>query len=162
MLFRSVHGAKEEDSSPKFTTVLLIDGMTCGGCVRTVTNLFKSFDAVDSVAVDLKTSAATISHGVPRLKLLPILTGLDDIGMEAYVAPHYSTGTVSNRPNEISLDDTERLDPLSGTKEKIIVNSGRKLNRAIGMPSRAEKSTTLSLMDELRAGTKPLRRYRCR
>merc|ERR1712224_360957 len=48
-------------------------------------------------------------------------------------------------------------------KEEIIVSGGEGKHTygAIGTPQKSERSTTLSLMDELRSDTKPLRRYRC-
>ena len=43
------------------TTVLKVDGMTCGGCVRSVTNVLKALPGVTDAQVSLEKSEAKVT-----------------------------------------------------------------------------------------------------
>ena len=170
---------------PKNVIILLIEGMTCGGCVKVVNRVLSSFDEVDSVVTDLKTCTSTLSCNVQRVNLLPILTALDDVGMQAYLQ---SQGVVSPAPLEKSENDSmaKENSALLGstiTTSTLITESSlittpwmseeqqqqikQQSLGAIGRPLVANNSVPksptnpLSLMDELREGSRPLRRYQC-
>merc|ERR1712118_237578 len=78
------------------TIVLSIEGMTCGGCVRIVNKTLASFDDIDTVETDLKSCTSTIAYNVERLNLLPILTSLDELGMEAFLISSPSSSSTSS------------------------------------------------------------------
>ncbi|HEX9451529.1 MAG TPA: heavy metal-associated domain-containing protein [Burkholderiales bacterium] len=43
------------------STVLKVDGMTCGGCVRSVTNVLKALPGVTDAQVSLEKSEAKVT-----------------------------------------------------------------------------------------------------
>lgn len=43
------------------TVVLNVDGMNCGGCVKSVTGILQAVDGVASVKVSLENKNATVS-----------------------------------------------------------------------------------------------------
>jgi copper chaperone len=164
-------------SKQRTIIVLLIEGMTCGGCVKVVNRILNSFDEIDSVVTDLRTGTSTLSCNVHRLNLLPILTALDEVGMEAYLqssqrAAPPPTEPANARTNDTSPDTKSPVSPCPVKEQQI-----KKQNLgAIGRPATKQppmsmldthhnntnaSSNPLSLMDELRKGSRPLRRYRC-
>jgi len=157
----------------KTIIVLLIEGMTCGGCVKVVNRILNSFDEIDSVVTDLRTGTSTLSCNVRRLNFLPILTALDEVGMEAYLQSSQSAPPPPAKPtnattNDSSPETASLLSPCPVREQK----SKQQSLGAIGRPatkhpppstsdSTNASSNPLSLMDELRKGSRPLRRYRC-
>eukprot|EP00571_Detonula_confervacea_P009536 CAMPEP_0172315638 /NCGR_PEP_ID=MMETSP1058-20130122/25830_1 /TAXON_ID=83371 /ORGANISM="Detonula confervacea, Strain CCMP 353" /LENGTH=639 /DNA_ID=CAMNT_0013029757 /DNA_START=301 /DNA_END=2217 /DNA_ORIENTATION=+ len=130
--------------SSKNSIVLFIKGMTCSGCVKVVDRVLNSFDAVDSTSTDLISCTSTVYYSISRLNLLQILTALDDVGMETYLESQ--TITSHGRPSN----------PNQSTNEAISIHS-----KQLGVIGEPPASSPLSLMDELRKGTTPLRRYQC-
>jgi copper chaperone len=47
------------------TTTLLVDGMTCGHCVSSVTSAVRKVQGVTEVAVDLPTGEVTVTADAP-------------------------------------------------------------------------------------------------
>ncbi|MFX9877817.1 heavy metal-associated domain-containing protein [Acinetobacter baumannii] len=45
---------------------LEVSGMTCAGCVRSVTRAVQAVPGVDRVAVDLATATVTVEGGTPE------------------------------------------------------------------------------------------------
>lgn len=43
-----------------------VDGMTCGGCVKSVTGAVRRADPAATVEVDLQTGIVRVETGVPR------------------------------------------------------------------------------------------------
>ena len=174
---------KNKNSS---SIVLSIDGMSCGGCVKIVNKTLTAFDCIDTVHTDLKSCTSTIMYTVERLKLLPILTALDELGMEAYLVSQQSLLSSSSSSSSSSSqqehgkdqDDKERTycdnststqqasagdyttpDQLLPIGPAVIapVDEGPQPSSFGGL-----SSSPLSLMDELRVGSIPLlRRYKC-
>jgi copper chaperone len=59
---------------------LKVDGMTCGGCVNSVTRAVKALDATADVRVDLATKRVSIGGKVSEQD---VIRALDDAGYEA-------------------------------------------------------------------------------
>lgn len=152
--------------------------MTCGGCVNMVNKVLNSFDEIDSAVTDLATCTSTLVCNVRRLNLLPILTALDDVGMEAYLQSQ--SLVVPPVPNETTnqIHDNDKgpssiVAPPPGIPLPCPVLEHRMKQQtlgAIGRPlvasvvpigSFSKSPNTLSLMDDLREGSTPLRRYAC-
>lgn len=66
-------------------TLLKVDGMHCGGCVKSVTNALNAVEGVTGVEVSLDKGTARIVHrdGVAASSLVE---ALDDAGYEAEAA----------------------------------------------------------------------------
>jgi len=64
------------------TTSLNIKGMTCGGCVTSVTNVLKAIAGVTSVEVSLEQNRATISYDPNKAKLAQLKTAIEDAGYD--------------------------------------------------------------------------------
>lgn len=59
---------------------LKVQGMTCGGCVNSVTRAVKNLDAAAEVKVDLATKRVSVNGKVSEQDLI---RALDDAGYEA-------------------------------------------------------------------------------
>lgn len=59
---------------------LKVDGMTCGGCVNSVTRAVKNLDAGADVKVDLATKRVSVNGKVSEQD---VIRALDDAGYEA-------------------------------------------------------------------------------
>lgn len=67
------------------TTDLKIEGMTCGGCVKSVTNVLQGVPGVSKVDVSLERGAATVQYdpqqaGRPQFKQAIEDAGFDLVG----------------------------------------------------------------------------------
>jgi copper chaperone len=67
------------------TTTLNIQGMTCGGCVKSVTNALQREAGVEKVEVILELGRATITHDPVQVSSQHLAELVDDIGFEAAV-----------------------------------------------------------------------------
>jgi len=65
------------------TTVLKIGGMTCGGCVRSVTNVLKALPGVASAEVSLEKSDAKITFDPAMGNVDAFRKAIEDAGYEA-------------------------------------------------------------------------------
>lgn len=60
--------------------VLKVEGMHCGGCVRSVTNAIKRVDGVKEVSVSLEEEKAIIELAGEETKLEEIRKAVEDAG----------------------------------------------------------------------------------
>lgn len=67
------------------TTTLNIQGMTCGGCVKSVTNALQREDGVAKVEVLLEKGTATVDYDPAVTQPEKLVAAIDDIGFEASV-----------------------------------------------------------------------------
>jgi copper chaperone len=67
------------------TTTLNIQGMTCGGCVKSVTNALQREDGVTRVEVVLEKGTATVDYDPAVTQPEALVAAVDDIGFEASV-----------------------------------------------------------------------------
>lgn len=65
------------------TTILNIQGMTCGGCVKSVTNALQREAGVEKVEVVLEQGKATVAYDPAQTSPQQLAELVDDIGFEA-------------------------------------------------------------------------------
>lgn len=65
------------------TTTLKVDGMTCGHCVRSVTNAIGALDGVQSTNVELQSGHATVVFDDSRLSARDLVSAVMDEGYTA-------------------------------------------------------------------------------
>ena len=65
------------------TVKLTVKGMTCGGCVRSVTNVLGGVAGVKSAAVSLERSEAEVTFDPAVANLEQLKTAVQDAGFEA-------------------------------------------------------------------------------
>jgi copper chaperone len=66
------------------TTVLKVDGMTCGGCVRSVTNVLKTLPGVADAVVSLEKSEAKVTFDPARTSPAAFRKAIEEAGYEAH------------------------------------------------------------------------------
>ncbi len=64
------------------TKDLQISGMTCGGCVRSVTNVLKALPGVDQVDVSLEKASATVKYDPAKTGTPQFKAAIEDAGFE--------------------------------------------------------------------------------
>lgn len=64
------------------TTVLKVNGMTCGGCVRSVKNVLESIHGVTSAEVSLEKAQATVTYDPAKADLSRIREAVTDAGYQ--------------------------------------------------------------------------------
>jgi copper chaperone len=67
------------------TTTLNIQGMTCGGCVKSVTNALQRETGVEKVEVMLEQGKATIDYDPAQTSPQQLAEAVGDIGFEASI-----------------------------------------------------------------------------
>jgi copper chaperone len=67
------------------TVTLGISGMTCGGCVRSVTNVLKALDGVAKAEVSLEKNNAVVDYDPAKVKVEQLKRSVVEAGFE--VAP---------------------------------------------------------------------------
>ena len=66
------------------TTTLKVGGMTCGGCVRSVTNVLKALPGVSAAEVSLAQSQAKVTFDPAQTNSTALRKALEDAGYEAH------------------------------------------------------------------------------
>ena len=64
------------------TQTLNIKGMTCGGCVKSVTNVLQQLSGVSSVNVSLEQNNATISYDPAKVKPAQFISAIEEAGYD--------------------------------------------------------------------------------
>jgi len=64
------------------TTVLKVGGMTCGGCVRSVTNVLKALPGVASAEVSLQAAEAKVTFDPALADSAAMRKAIEDAGYE--------------------------------------------------------------------------------
>ena len=67
------------------TITLNIDGMTCGGCVKSVTNALNQVAGVQSVDVSLENKNANISFDDSQTSVAQLTEAVEDAGFDVSV-----------------------------------------------------------------------------
>ena len=65
------------------TTVLKVTGMTCGGCVRSVSNVLRALPGVASTEVSLEKSEAKVTFDPAIANQAALRKAIEDAGYEA-------------------------------------------------------------------------------
>ncbi|MDQ5896353.1 MAG: hypothetical protein RLZZ592_2742 [Pseudomonadota bacterium] len=63
---------------------LKIDGMSCGGCVRSVSGVLSALPGVDRAEVSLERGEARVSFDAAQVTPDQLLAAVDDAGFEAH------------------------------------------------------------------------------
>lgn len=64
------------------TTMIAVQGMTCDGCVRAVSNALKAVPGVKDVRVDLAHGQATVTHESGVTKAEHLKAAVEDAGYD--------------------------------------------------------------------------------
>jgi len=169
-----IHTTTQNQKDIYESVTLLVEGMSCEGCARTVRSVLENIAGVDTVVVDQRKGKAVLksffssSHTIARLDLSAIVEALNGVGMQAYLPVPLlpSASTLDNIVVESDVNVNYHHHQLLNKESSITSSSLSSLasqtleDDALTL-SLKKKETTLSLMDELRIGTRPVRRYRC-
>jgi copper chaperone len=64
------------------TTVLEVRGMTCGGCVRSVTNVLERIQGVSGAEVSLEKAQATVTYDPAQVDMNRMKEAVTDAGYQ--------------------------------------------------------------------------------
>ena len=65
------------------TLTLKIDGMTCGGCVKSVTKVLENLNGVEKAEVSLENADAIISFDESKIQPAALIEAVEDAGFDA-------------------------------------------------------------------------------
>jgi copper chaperone len=65
------------------TMVLKVSGMSCGGCVKSVTGVLEALPGVAKAEVSLEKAEALVSYDAARVGREQMMQAIDDAGFEA-------------------------------------------------------------------------------
>jgi copper ion binding protein len=68
------------------TITLNIDGMTCGGCVKSVTKVLNDLDGVRSATVSLENKNAQVEFDEGKIQIAQLVEAVEDAGFDARAA----------------------------------------------------------------------------
>ena len=68
------------------TITLNIDGMTCGGCVKSVTKVLNGLDGVRSATVRLEHKNAQVEFDEGKIQMAQLVEAVEDAGYDARAA----------------------------------------------------------------------------
>ena len=68
------------------TITLNIDGMTCGGCVKSVTKVLNDLDGVRSATVSLENKNAQVEFDEDKIQMAQLVEAVEDAGYDARAA----------------------------------------------------------------------------
>jgi len=64
------------------TTVLKVNGMTCGGCVRSVKNVLEVIPGVSGAEVSLEKAQATVTYDPAQVNVIRMKEAVTDAGYQ--------------------------------------------------------------------------------
>ncbi len=64
------------------TVSLGVSGMTCGGCVRSVTNVLKGLEGVAKAEVSVEQKRATVDYDPGKVNVEQLKRAIEDAGYE--------------------------------------------------------------------------------
>lgn len=65
------------------TIKLNVAGMTCGGCVKSVTRVLEALDGVETAQVDLASASAEVAYDPAKVSTDALLEAVEDAGYDA-------------------------------------------------------------------------------
>ena len=65
------------------TAVLKVAGMTCGGCVKSVSNLLRAIPGVSEAEVSLQKGEARVTFDPARVNMAQLIGAVADAGYQA-------------------------------------------------------------------------------
>ncbi len=63
--------------------VLKVSGMSCGGCVKSITGVLEALPGVAKAEVSLEKAEAAVSYDAARVGREQMVAAIDDAGFEA-------------------------------------------------------------------------------
>lgn len=76
----TIHSRK--DAGYMTTTTIAIQGMTCSGCVNSVTKALNAVDGVQTVDVSLEQNSATVTFDDAKVDLGSLKEAIEDAGYD--------------------------------------------------------------------------------
>jgi copper chaperone len=61
---------------------LKVEGMTCGGCVKSITNALASYDGIDNTAADLDAGTVSVEFDGALIQQAAIERAITDAGFD--------------------------------------------------------------------------------
>ena len=61
---------------------LTVEGMTCGGCVKSIQNALNSRDGIESAEADLDAATVTVSYDPGKIQELVIKDAIEAAGFD--------------------------------------------------------------------------------
>jgi copper chaperone len=65
------------------TTTIKVDGMSCGGCVKSVTGVLTALDGVASADVSLERKQAVVEFDAAKVTRDQLMAAIEDAGFDA-------------------------------------------------------------------------------
>ena len=65
------------------TITLTVEGMTCGGCVKSVTRVLEELSGVSQVEVSLEKHNAEITFDESKVNVAQLIEAIEDAGFDA-------------------------------------------------------------------------------
>lgn len=65
------------------TIIINIGGMTCGGCVKSVTKVLEALNGVEKAEVDLAAASAKITFDPAEVQTAELIEAIEDAGFDA-------------------------------------------------------------------------------
>ena len=65
------------------TLTLNIGGMTCGGCVKSVTKVLEALNGVEKAEVSLENANAVITYDADKIEAAALIEAVEDAGFDA-------------------------------------------------------------------------------
>lgn len=65
------------------TTTIKVDGMSCGGCVKSVTSVLEALPGVAKADVSLANGEAVVTYEAEKISRERMVQVIDDAGFEA-------------------------------------------------------------------------------
>ena len=65
------------------TTTIKVGGMSCGGCVKSVTNVLQGLPGVSKAEVSLEPGAARVEFDPTQVARAAMVAAIDDAGFDA-------------------------------------------------------------------------------
>jgi len=65
------------------TTTIKVGGMSCGGCVKSVTGVLMALDGVAKAEVSLEQARAMIEYDAAKLSPAQLVQAIEDAGFDA-------------------------------------------------------------------------------
>ncbi|MDO4997217.1 MAG: cation transporter [Neisseria sp.] len=63
--------------------ILNIDGMTCGGCVKSVSKVLNDLNGVETASVSLEKQQAQIAFDPEQIGVANLISAIEDAGFDA-------------------------------------------------------------------------------
>ena len=65
------------------TTTIKVDGMSCGGCVKSVTGVLTALEGVAKAEVSLELKQAVVEHDAGKVTRVRLKAVIEDAGFDA-------------------------------------------------------------------------------